>query len=133
MAQTAFITLVPVGDQSATLTHQGSVPKNWTQNNGVILRIDCTPFTGLAHPFSDPSMEISLTVSFSWDGGTTFPESAQSTVNGSPSGTWGKTTSPFFQRGLPFNSTLGGLPNSYSAEMDTVNGPVTYGVSLATF
>lgn len=134
MAQSAFASIVPVADQSAPLTHQGSVPKQWTQQNGILLRIDCTPFSGLNFPFSDSSMGITLTISFSWDGGTTFPESVTSEINGSANGVWGKNQpTPFFSRGLPFNSALGGLPDHYRAEMDTINGPITYGVSLATF
>lgn len=134
-----FIQLLPVANRNSTISSgTRPVPGN-TNLNGATIRIDCTtgtlstPFTGFTDPFSGSSMSITISTAFSWDGGTTFPESASSTFIGESTGVWGKTMAPLLTRGIPFNSALGGRPDHYMATLTLSNGPISFGVSLEEF
>lgn len=125
----AFIQVLPAANRSGTLsTGTRNLPATV---NGAALRVDALPFAGKSRPFSDPTMEIRLTISFSWDGGATFPESGGTSAFGNPTG-WGKsgTDNPMFARDVPFNSNLGGRPNRYRADLEIINGPITFGLSI---
>lgn len=139
MALGSFTQLLPIANRNSGLSSgTRPVPGN-TQLNGATFRIDCTtgtlsaPFTGFTDPFSDPSMSITISTAFSWDGGTTFPESASATFTGQSTGVWGKTMAPLLSRSLPFNAALGGRPDHYMATLTLSNGPITFGVSLEEF
>lgn len=107
--------------------------------SSVTVRIDCQTgnagalFTGFSPAFSNPSMSITFTTYFSWDGGVTFPENATAVIVGSPTG-WldrlGDQISPTFFRGIPFNSALGGAPTHYKADLTVAGGPIDFGISL---
>lgn len=92
-----------------------------------------TPFQGIAHPFSDPAMEITFGLEYSWDGGVTFPESVQSTLHGSPTGQWPwKTTTmtPQVLLSLVSNINFGGTATSYRAYASVTGGPITTGLTV---
>jgi hypothetical protein len=109
------------------------VPANFVS---ATVQINCTPFVGLANPFSNPNMAITFGVHWSWDGGTTFPLTTQGTQQGSPSGSWGKDRAgidvmvPNVTVGLPSSAPLGGTPTRYRAYVQVVGGPITFGATV---
>jgi hypothetical protein len=108
---------------------------------GATLRIDCTtgnpatPFAGIANPFNDPADIIILTTFLSWDGGVTFPDSASTHANGSPTGIWGKSDmAPMLSRSLPDPSELHpNPPTHYRGVVSIVGGPITCGFSIEEY
>src|SRR5262252_8318132 len=116
---------VPLGVQEATI--QTNCPTG----------VPATPFTGFAHPFSNPAMSITFGVKWSWDGGVTFPGSTQGTHNGNPTGVWAtdRLGNPIMAAdvslGLPFSAALGGHPNTYQAYGTIVGGPISFGLTIS--
>jgi hypothetical protein len=111
---------VPAGFQVLTVT------LNPTTGN------PATPFQGIANPFNNPATVAVFGIKWSWDGGSTFPESVQRTESGSPTGQWagakGDTMSPWFALSIPFNTNLGGLPNAYQPYASLSGGPINSGL-----
>lgn len=142
MAQTTttLVTLPPANHNSGTVSTatRTNIPANFDY---VTITVQCTsgnistPFTGFSHPFNDPSMQLTFGIKWSWDGGSTFPESTEASLNGNAAGTWGSDKQgnpnmvPDVNLGIPSNASLGGRPTAYQAYASLVNGPVTFGIT----
>lgn len=126
-----FVEVVPIAEQSGTLVSQ---PRAVGALEGVTLRLDCLPFAGKTSPFVDPAMQVMMITSFSWDGGSTFPDWGATLAFGNPNG-WGKGggQAPLFSREVPTNTVLGGRPNQYRAELSISAGPITLGASVEEY
>jgi hypothetical protein len=96
------------------------------------LRAD-TPMAGVAFPFNDPAMVLTLELSASWDGGTTMIVIYRQTANGSPTGLWGKGAGlawPQWGMGVP-RSAQGVRADHFEANLTvTAGGPISFGLSL---
>ena len=94
-----------------------------------------SPFTGFQRPFNSPNMSINFGIDFSWDGGTTFPQSSSATQQGSATGTWGTdrhgnpVMTPNTGLGLPSDAN-GNPPNAFRLTETVTNGPITYGLTV---
>lgn len=137
----ATIQLLPVGNQAngSRTTSTRSVPGNFVSAE---LNIDCTsgnpgsPFTGFATPFNSPSMVLTFSIAWSWDGGSSFPSVASATITGKATGIWATgadgvpVMTPSFSASRPSNAALGGSPTSYRATLNLAGGPVSFGLTL---
>jgi hypothetical protein len=106
-----------------------SGPQAWPVGVNVIRgRLDCTPFSGGASTrFDDPSKTITWKLSWSMDGGTTWPYNG-GTILGSPTGTWGKAGDPYPHDELDF-SYQATLPTHFRAQC-TPGQTLNFGVSF---
>lgn len=140
MPSTTILNLAPANHPTGTfLGSARALPSNF---DSVDINIVCTtgtqatPFTGFAHPFSDPAMSITFGLQWSWDNGSTFPGSTQATQTGISTGVWGTDKSgnpimtPDLNLGVPFDSARGGHPNSYKPYAAIVGGPITFGITV---
>lgn len=122
-AQTAG-TPIPVGFKSATIT------VNCTTGDAA------APFTGFAHPFSDPAMQLEFFREFSFDGGLTFPDGASNTVAGQPTGIWAVTKNGTQIMAPNFTFELPELPSPqpthFLAGYRATGGPITFGLTIVT-
>jgi hypothetical protein len=104
-------------------------PQAWPSGVNVIqARLDCTPFSGGASTrFNDPSKAIDWTLSWSYDGGTTWLSNGGAEI-GSASGTWGKAGNPYPSQEIDF-STQADLPTHFRAQC-TPRTTLNFGVSF---
>jgi hypothetical protein len=91
-------------------------PQAWPDGVNVIqARMDCTPFSGGASTrFNDPSKVVDWTLSWSFDGGTTWAANGGAEL-GSVAGTWGKSGAPYPFQEIDF-SQAAQLPTHFRAQ-----------------
>ena len=121
----AFQQVLPVADRAGTLA---SPTAAWPPGaTALTLRLDFTPFTGLAHPFNDPSLSVRVETELSYDGGATFQPATATTFTGSPTGKWGR----FDQGYLRVTPVPDQIPTHGRASYTVGAGQtVTFGVSI---